>query len=227
MVLYFIKEGDTMGTSTRRTNEKVRNIINNNKVSSNGEGIDKIISEALFPKNNKSKIKNDVINSTCSTSFTKTIKKIIDFSMLISNGSISIAGIGNFNSLSEHEKIEVIVNEICYDEDPIIRQSILDILNTHDINNYLGNSYLVIKDFLNEFYTEKFEIQMFEELATNLEDFDDEQCKIKIKKLVETEINKVFTYPQYQQLVISINDETALQKAVRNISSLIIRGLKV
>lgn len=52
-------------------------------------------------------------------------------------------------------------------------------------------------------------------------------AKLKLKKLVETEINKVFTYPQYQQLVISMNDETALQKAFRNISSLIIRGLKV
>lgn len=227
MLLYIVKEGDLMGTSTRRTNDRVNNILKTSYKSGNDINIDKLISDVLFPKRNNSKVKNDIINSTCSVSFTNTIKRIITLSSDISKNGIGIFGISNFNNLLYQEKVELISSEICYDEDPIIKQSIIEVLQSKDLNSYLINSYQVIKDFLIEYYTEMFEAHMFEELATTVNDFDDEECKIKINKLVEAQVEKVFTYHIYQQIVINANDEVKTANMLRNISNFILKELKM
>lgn len=227
MLLYIIKEGDLMGTSTRRTNDRVNKILKEKYKSLNDFNINRLISDVLFPKRNNSKIKNDIINSTCSVSFTNTIKKIISISDNISKNGIGAFGISNFSSLLYQEKIELISSAICYDEDPIIKQSIVEILQFKDLESYLADTYQVIKDFLIEYYTEKFEANLFEELATNVSDFDDEECKMKISKLVEAQVEMVFTYSIYQQIVMIDNDESKINNIFRNIGNFILKGLKV
>lgn len=66
-----------MGTSTRRTNKKIHDILKTNKINSAGEGINRIISEALFPSKGKSRLKNSIISTTCTTGFIKTLTTII------------------------------------------------------------------------------------------------------------------------------------------------------
>ena len=215
-----------MGTSTRRTNDRVNKILKSNNKSINDININNLISNILFPKHNSSKIKNDIITSTCSISFTNTIKKIITLYNNISKGGIGTFGISNFNNLLYQEKIELISNEICYDEDPIIKQSIIEILQSKDLEAYLIDSYEFIKDFLTEYYTEKLEAHTFEELATNVEDFDDEKCKNNISNLVKIQVEKIFNYSTYQKLVININDKTNITSIIRNISTFILKELK-
>ena len=227
MLLYIIKEGDLMGTSTRRTNDRISKLLKTNNNSMNDINLNKLISDALFPKRNSSKIRNDIVNSSCSASFTNTIKKIITLSNNISKNGIGALGISNFNNLLYQEKIELISDEICYDEDPIIKQSIMEILQSKDLETYLINSFQVIRDFLIAYYTEKFEAHMFEELATNIEGFDDDECKNEINHLVTIQVEKIFNYSTYQQLIINANDETKTSNILRNISNYILKELKV
>ena len=226
MLLYIVKEGDFMGTSTRRTNDRVNKILKSNNKSINDINLNKLISDVLFPKRNSSKIKSDIVNSTCSVSFTNTIKKIIALSNNISKSGIGTFGISNFNNLLYQEKVELISSEICYDEDPIIKQSIVEILQSKDLEAYLIDSYQFIKDFLIEYYTEKLEAHMFEELATNVENFDDEKCKNSISNLVKIQVEKIFNYSTYHQLVINVNDEVKATNIIRNISNFILKELK-
>lgn len=216
-----------MGTSTRRTNDRVNKILKTKNQSMNDININKLISEVLFPKNNNSKIKNDIINSACSASFNNTITRIITLSNNISKNGIGIFGTSNFNNLFYQEKVELISDEICYDEDPIIKQSIIEILQSKDLESYIINSYQVIKDFLIEYYTEKLEAHMFEELATNVKEFNDEECKNKINHLVKIQVEKVFNYFAYQQLVINVSDQQKTNNILRNVSNFILKELKV
>lgn len=215
-----------MGTSTRRTDDRVNKILKSNNKSINDISINKLISDILFPKHNNSKIKNDIVNSTCSISFTNTIKKIITVSDNISKGKIGTFGVNNYNNLQYQEKIELISSEICYDEDPIIKQSIVEILQSKDLEIYLIDSYQFIKDFLIEYYTEKLEAHTFEELATNVKDFDDEECKKNISNLVKIKVEKIFSYSMYQKLVINVNDEAKITNITRNISNFVLKELK-
>lgn len=216
-----------MGTSTRRTNNRVNKILNANNKSSNDININKLVSDILFPKRNSSKIKNDIVNSTCSLSFTQTVKRIITLSNNISNNGIGILGINNYANLLYHEQVEFISSEICYDEDPIIKQSIIEILQEKNLESYLTDSYQVIKDFLTEYYTEKFEAHSFEELATNVTDFNDEEWEKDIRNLVSVQVERIFTYSIYEQIVININDELKTGNALRDISNFILKELKI
>ena len=227
MLLYIVNEGDLMGTSTRRTNDSVNKILSANNKSSNDININKLVSEILFPKRNSSKIKDDIVNSTCSTSFTQTVKRIITLSNNISKNGIGTLGINNYTNLLYHEQVELISSEICYDEDPIIKQSIIEILQAKDLESYLTDSYQVIKDFLTEYYTEKFEAHAFEELATNVTDFDDEEWENKISNLVSVQVEKIFTYSIYKQIVINANDEFKTGNILRNVSNFILKELKI
>lgn len=228
MILYIVKEGDIVGTSTRRTNKAINNILKTHKISQNGDGIDKIISEALFPQKGNSRIKSSIINSTCSKSFIQTIKAVITISQKIHQDSNFCFNIPNYNELSPIEKVEYIAENICFDEDPLLKQTIMNILYSKDSPiEYFKDAYVVIKDILSEYYTEQFEKIMFEELASSTSDMDDEKCKQKIKLLVEKEIDNNFSYKDYQLIIEKKEEESFLSKKIRSIGSLVLRGLKI
>lgn len=228
MILYIAKEGDILGTSTRRTNKKVHDILKTNKINSTGEGINRIISEALFPSKGKSRLKNSIINSTCTTGFIKTLTTIITTSQKINANSNFNFDIYNFNELTQIEKVECIADKLCLDEDPLLKQTIMNILhNENSPIEYFKNAYIVIKDLLAEYYTEQFEKIMFEELASSTNDMDDEECKKKIKEQVSEALNESFSYNNYQLIIEAKENESFLKKQLRNIGTLILRGLKI
>ena len=217
-----------MGTSTRRTNKRINDILKKNHLNSNGEGINKIISEALFPKNGKSRLKNSIINSTCTNSFIKTFKNIINASQSLNADSNYDFNIANFTSLSKIEQVEIVADSLCFDEDPIIKQTVMNILmNENSPIEYFKNTYEILKDLLAEYYTEQFEKILFEELASNTIDMDDEECMKKIKSQVTEELNKTFTYSDYQIIIEKEEDECFLKKILRNKGNIILRGLKI
>ena len=219
MILYIAKEGDILGTSTRRTNKKVHDILKTNKINSTGEGINRIISEALFPSKGK---------STCTTGFIKTLTTIITTSQKINANSNFNFDIYNFNELTQIEKVECIADKLCLDEDPLLKQTIMNILhNENSPIEYFKNAYIVIKDLLAEYYTEQFEKIMFEELASSTNDMDDEECKKKIKEQVSEALNESFSYNNYQLIIEAKENESFLKKQLRNIGTLILRGLKI
>lgn len=217
-----------MGTSTRRTNKKINDILKKNHINSNGEGINKIISEALFPKSGKSRFKNSIINSTCTNSFIKTFINIINASQSLNADSNYDFNIANFTSLSKIEQVESVADSLCFDEDPIIKQTVMNILmNENSPIEYFKNTYEILKDLLAEYYTEQFEKILFEELASNTIDMDDEECMKKIKSQVTEELNKTFTYSDYQIIIEKEEDESFLKKILRNKGNIILRGLKI
>lgn len=227
MLLYITKEGDILGTSTRRTNKTINKILNKHKIESNGDGINQIISEALFPKKGNSKIKNSIINSTCSKSFIYVIKSIVTISQTINTDKNFNFNIQNYKDLSKLEKIECISENLCIDEDPLLKQTIMNVLyNESSPIEYFKDGYIVIKDILTEYYTEHFEKIMFEELASSISNIDDEECKNKVKILVKKEIDNNFAYRDYQLIIENNEDEKFLSKKLRSIGSLILRGLK-
>lgn len=228
MILYEAKEGDILGTSTRRTNDKIHDILKESKVSPTGDGIDKIISEALFPSRGKSGLKNSIINASCSTGFIKTIVAIISTSQKANTNVDFNFDIQDYNELSQIEKSECISEKLCLDEDPILKQSIIELLHKTDAPvEYFKNAYIVIKDLLSEYYTEHFEKILFEELATSMNDMDDEMCRQKINKQVIDALNESFSYNDYQLIVEAKEDESFLKKKLRNIGTLVLRGLKI
>ena len=68
--------------------------------------MNKLLSDVLFPKHNASKIKKDIIESTCSACFINTIKKIILSSDAVSKKGIGSFGIFDFQNLQIHEIID-------------------------------------------------------------------------------------------------------------------------
>ena len=228
MLLYITKEGDILGTSTRRTNKTINNILKKHKIDTSGDGIHRIISEALFPEKGKSRIKRTIINSSCSKSFIHVIKTVISISQTVNINENFNFNIPNYDDLSKVEKIESISEILCIDEEPLIKQNIMNILyNENSPIEYFKDAYTVIKDILTEYYTEQFEKIIFEELASSITNIDDEKCKTKVKLLVKKEIYNNFTYSDYQLIIENNEDETFLSKKLRSIGSLILRGLKI
>lgn len=217
-----------MGTSTRRTNQKINDILKKNHINSNGEGIYKIISEALFPKSGKSGLKNSIINSTCTNSFIKTFQNIINTSQRLNTNNNYDFNVTNFSNLSKIEQVESITDNLCFDEDPIVKQTVMNILmNENSPIEYFKNTYEILKDLLAEYYTEQFEKILFEELASSTTNMDDEECMKKIKGQVNEELNKTFSYNDYQIIIEKKEDESFLKEILRNKGSIILRGLKI
>lgn len=180
-----------MGTSTRRTYENAKRKID--EILSSNDNIDidklnKIISEVMYPKNGHSKMSKDISSSISSTEFCSSVSNIIRLSRTIKKDGISGLGISGYESKTFNEKVQLLTDIICDNEDPILKQTVVEVLSapaeSPEINllDAIKCVYSMVKVYLRD----KIESFIYEEAASKDRYFDDE----KLQQEIDNELNR-------------------------------------
>ena len=180
-----------MGTSTRRTYENAKKKIDemlssNDKIDINK--LNKIISAVMYPKNGSSKMYTNISNSISSTEFFSSISNIIRISNTIRKKGISGLGISGYQSKSFNEKVQLLTDIISNSEEPILRQTIVEVLSATNESPELNllDAIKCIFSMIKVFLRDKIESFIYEEAASKDQNFDDE----KLQQDIDNELNK-------------------------------------
>lgn len=180
-----------MGTSTRRTYENAKKKIDemlssNDKIDINK--LNKIISEVMYPKNGNSKMYTNISSSISSTEFCSSISNIIRISNTIRKKGISGLGISGYQSKNFNEKVQLLTDIISNSEDPILKQTIVEVLSTTNESPELNllDAIKCIFSMIKVFLRDKIESFIYEEAASKDQNFDDE----KLQQDIDNELNK-------------------------------------
>ena len=180
-----------MGTSTRRTYENAKKKIDemlssNDKIDINK--LNKIISAVMYPKNGNSKMYTNISNSISSTEFCSSISNIIRISNTIRKKGISGLGISGYQSKSFNEKVQLLTDIISNNEEPILRQTIVEVLSATNESPELNllDAIKCIFSMIKVFLRDKIESFIYEEAASKDQNFDDE----KLQQDIDNELNK-------------------------------------
>ncbi len=204
-----------MGTSTRRTYESARKKINN-LISSNDKidigKLNKIISEVMYPKNGNSKMTKNICNSISSTEFCSSVSNIIKISHTIKKYGASGLGILGYQNKNNYEKVQLLADIICDNEDPILKQTIIEVLSypaeSPELN--LIDAIKCIFTMVRVFLRDNIESFIYEEAASKDQNFDDE----KLQKEIDDELNRQIG------LTINIDEQNEILNNYDNISFL-------
>lgn len=180
-----------MGTSTRRTYENAKRKIDELLSSNDNIDIDKlnkIISEVMYPKNGNSKMSKDISSSIGSTEFCSSVSNIIRISHTIKKNGISGLGISGYQDKNFNEKVQLLTDIICDNEDPILKQTIVEVLSapaeSPEMN--LLDAIKCIFSMVKVFLRDKIESFIYEEAASKDKNFDDE----KLQQEIDNELNR-------------------------------------
>lgn len=180
-----------MGTSTRRTYENAKKKID--EILSSSDKIDtdklnKIISEVMYHKNGNSKMHTNISSSISSTEFCSSISNIIRISNTIRKKGVSGLGISGYQSKSFNEKVQLLTDIISNSEDPILKQTIVEVLSTPNESPELNllDAIKCIFSMIKVFLRDKIESFIYEEAASKDQNFDDE----KLQQDIDNELNK-------------------------------------
>ncbi len=204
-----------MGTSTRRTYENARKKIDD-LISSNDkidiDKLNKIISEVMYPKNGNSKMTKDICNSISGTEFCSSISNIIRISHTIKKYGTARLGISGYQSKNFNEKVQLLTDIICDSEDPILKQTIVEVLSSPAESPELNllDAIKCILSMIRVFLRDKIESFIYEEAASKDQDFDDE----KLQKEIDDELNRQIG------ITINIDDQNEILNNCDNIAFL-------
>ncbi len=180
-----------MGTSTRRTYENAKKKIDemlssNDKIDINK--LNKIISEVMYPKKGNSKMYTNISGSISSTEFCSSISNIIRISNTIKKKGISGLGISGYQNKSFNEKVQLLTDIISNSEDPILKQTIVEVLSTTNESpeSNLLDAIKCIFSMIKVFLRDKIESFIYEEAASKDQNFDDE----KLQQDIDNELSK-------------------------------------
>lgn len=202
-----------MGTSTRRTydnaKKKIDELFNSSNDNINIDKLNKIISTVMYPKNGNSKMAKDITNSIKSDEFCITISKIIKVSHTIKSKGIAGLGIVGYETKKFNEKVQLLTDLICDSEDPILKQTIVEVLsqknNSPELN--LLDSIKCVFSIIVVFLRDKIEAFIYEEAASKDTEFDDE----KLQKEIDNELN------EQMGLIINLDDQNEILDNYENI----------
>ena len=180
-----------MGTSTRRTYENAKKKIDemlssNDKIDINK--LNKIISEVMYPKKGNSKMYTNISGSISSTEFCSSISNIIRISNTIRKKGISGLGISSYQNKSFNEKVQLLTDIISNSENPILKQTIVEVLSTTNESPELNllDAIKCIFSMIKVFLRDKIESFIYEEAASKDQNFDDE----KLQQDIDNELSK-------------------------------------
>lgn len=204
-----------MGTSTRRTYEnakrKIDELISSND-SINIDNLNKIISEVMYPKNGSSKMSKDILRSIGSTGFCSSVSNIIKLSHRIKKDGIIGLGISEYQDKTFNEKVQLLTDIICDNEDPILKQTIVEVLSTpaESPEMNLLDAIKCIFSMVKVFLRDKIESFIYEEAASKDKKFDDEKLQQEIDNELVRQIG----------ITINIDEQNDILNNYENISFL-------
>lgn len=218
-----------MGTSTRNTLPRLKKKIEELNSSSNIDTHDlkKLLGSLLYPNNRESFTSNHIIKSLSSPNFIRTIKKAIRTSEnYVSSGTLSF-GISEFDSYSFNEQVDLIADYFVDYEDPILKQTIKDILLENGIDGTFANGFMMFKKIISIYVEHKVEGTIFEMLSEKYETISDEDIYSKINSVTEIITDSIISQNAYDKLVLNIGNENYVEGWMTEHIPLILKGISI
>lgn len=218
-----------MGTSTRNTLPRLKKKIEelNSSSNINTHDLKKLLGSLLYPNNRESFTSNHIIKSLSSPNFIRTIKKVIRTSEnYVSSGTLSF-GILEFDSYSFNEQVDLIADYFVDYEDPILKQTIKDILLENGIDGTFANGFMMFKKIISIYVEHKIEGTIFEMLSEKYETISDEDIYSKINSVTEIITNSIISPNAYDKLVLNIGNENYVEGWMTEHIPLILKGISI
>ena len=218
-----------MGTSTRNTLPRLKKKIEelNSSSNINIHDLKKLLGSLLYPNNRESFTSNHIIKSLSSPNFIRTIKKVIRTSEnYVSSGTLSF-GISGFDSYSFNEQVDLIADYFVDYEDPILKQTIKDILLENGIDGTFANGFMMFKKIISIYVEHKIEGTIFEMLSEKYETISDEDIYSKINSVTEIITNSIISQNAYDKLVLNIGNENYVEGWMTEHIPLILKGISI
>lgn len=182
-----------MGTSTPRRYNGAKKKMD--ELFPNDDNIDinklnRILSKVMFPKNGNSKMTKTIINSLSSDDFCYTISKVIKISHVISKNGIAGLGIAGYSGKSFNEKVQILSDIICDSENPILKQTIIEVLSKENDSPELNiiDAIKCVLSIIAIFTRDMIESFLYEEAAMKDPQFDDETLQTEIDHMLNKQI---------------------------------------
>ena len=220
-----------MGTSTRRTIPRLKDILNNSKFDdANNISVNDfklVLQKLLFPHGRRSIQHSNIMSSVTSTNFIKSIKKIIDFSKKYKSSGVFGFGIPNFHDYTFDEQIDLIADEIVESENPELKQSIKDILYANGIDKVFSETEQLVIEVFKKYIERKIQGYLVEEFAIRNEKFADENFYNLLDVAISLTISKILTHQNVNTLVLKCDEDIFITKWVDSNVELILEGVVV
>lgn len=202
-----------MGTSSRRVIPRVKDKIKDLDPNADFDRkkLKEVIKDLLYPNGRKSYSSEHIIRSLSSPNFVRTIRKLIRTSEnYISTGSLSF-GIKNFESYSFIEKVDLIADFLVDYENPILKQTIKDILLDNGIEETFSNAFAMLKKVISIYIEKYIQGPIFEMISEKYENISDEKIYQMITEITTTITETMISFNAYNSLAANISNESYVE----------------
>ena len=217
-----------MGTSSRRKIPRLEEMLDKIKYDENNNmslsDFKQVLLKLFFPRGKKSIQYDNIIKSVSSDSFSKSLKKIINYSNSYKSSGISGFGISGLSNYSFEEQVDIIADSIVESENPELKQTIKDIIYANGIDGTFNNTFSLIIEVIKNYIERKIQGDLVEEFAQRNEKFTDSNFYSLLDSAIAESIIKVITNEKVNSLVINCQDESFTSKWTDENVSLIIEG---
>ena len=214
-----------MGTSSRRlVPDRMKDKIKDLKFDDNNKLLDSdfkdLLKTVFYPNGRESYSSINVIKSCSSTSFIRTIRKIVDIGNSYGSYGYQSFGISNFDSYTFEEQVDLVADYLVEDDDPILKQSIKDLLFANGFDNTFGDTHELLRNLLIKLLIKHSEGILFDSLFEQNEKFDGNHFEQKMFEICANIADVILNANSLNTLVINVNNENYvsnwLQETVRS-----------
>lgn len=217
-----------MGTSSRKKIPRLEEMLDKVKYDENNNmnlsDFKQVLLKLFFPRGKKSIQYDNIVKSVSSESFSKSLKKIINYSNNYKSSGISGFGIPGLSNYSFEEQVDIIADSIAESENPELKQTIKDIIYANGIDGIFNNTFSLIIEVIKNFIERKIQGNLVEEFAQRNEKFTDSNFYSLLDRAIAESIIKVITHEKVNSLVINCQDESFISKWTDENVSLVIEG---
>ena len=202
-----------MGTSSRRVIPRVKDKIKDLDPNADFDRkkLKEVIKDLLYPNGRKSYNSEHIIRSLSSPNFVRTIRKLIRTSEnYISTGNLSF-GIENFESYGFIEKVDLIADFLVDYENPILKQTIKDILLDNGIEETFSNAFAMLKKVISIYIEKYIQGPIFEMISEKYENISDEKIYQMITEITTTITETMISFNAYNSLAANISNESYVE----------------
>ena len=220
-----------MGTSSRKKIPRLEEELDKVEYDENNniEMIEfkKILSKLFFPHGRKSIQYKSIISSASSINFSKSIRKIIDYSTSYKSSGLAGFGIPGLSNYTFDEQVDLIADAIVESENPELKQSIKDIIYANGIDGTFNNTFSLIIEVFKKYIERRIEGNLVEEFAERNKEFTDKNFYELLDNAISESINRIITVDNYNNLVLNYNSDSFISKWADSNVDLIIKGAVV
>lgn len=219
-----------MGTSSRRlAPERMRDKIKKIDFDENNRLSDSTLKDLLkivfYPRGRESYSSTNIIRSCSSTSFIRTIRKIVDIGTNYGSFGYQSFGIANFESYSFEEQVDLVADHLVEDNDPILKQSIKDLLFANGFDISFEDTHGLLRNLLIKLLIKHSEGILFDSLFEQKEEFDGKHFEEKMCELCSNVADVILNNNSLNILVININDDNYVSDWLQETVKSFLRGV--